>query len=83
MALVKFFRGTRENYNSNLNKNTAEVKNGIYFIIDEHCIMMNGIQYRGVDNEMFDGFIKDVDVEGNVLSFKKDVKGTWTDVSIK
>lgn len=83
MALVKFFRGTRENYNSNLNKNTAEVKNGIYFITDEHCIMMNGIQYGGVDNEMFDGFIKDVDVEGNVLSFKKDVKGTWTDVSIK
>ena len=83
MALVKFFRGTRENYNSNLNKNTAEVNNGIYFITDEHCIMMNGIQYGGVDNEMFDGFIKDVDVEGNVLSFKKDVKGTWTDVSIK
>ena len=83
MAQIKFFRGTRENYNSNLHKNTAEVNNGIYFITDEHCIMMNGIQYGGVDNEMFDGFIKDVDVEGNVLSFKKDVKGTWTDVSIK
>lgn len=83
MALVKFFRGTRENYKSNVNKNAEEVKNGIYFITDEHCIMMNGTQYGGVDNEMFDGFIKDVDVEGNVLSFKKDVEGTWTDVSIK
>ena len=83
MALVKFFRGTRENYNSNLAKNAAEVKNGIYFIIDEHCIMMDGKQYGGVDNEMFKGFIKDVDVEGNVLSFKKDVDGKWTDVSIK
>ena len=83
MALVKFFRGTRENYNSNLTKNAAEVKNGIYFIIDEHCIMMDGKQYGGVDNEMFKGFIKDVDVEGNVLKFKKDVNGTWTDVSIK
>ena len=83
MALVKFFRGTRENYNSNLTKNAAEVKNGIYFIIDEHCIMMDGKQYGGVDNEMFKGFIKDVDVEGNVLSFKKDVDGKWTDVSIK
>ena len=83
MAQIKFFRGTRENYNSNLAKNAAEVKNGIYFITDEHCIMMDGKQYGGVDNEMFKGFIKDVDVEGNVLSFKKDVEGTWTDVSIK
>ena len=83
MALVKFFRGTKENYNSNLAKNAAEVKNGIYFITDEHCIMMDGKQYGGVDDTMFKGFIKDVDVEGNVLSFKKDVDGTWTDVSIK
>ena len=83
MAQIKFFRGTRANYDSNLAKNAAEVKNGIYFITDEHCIMMDGHQYGGVDNEMFKGFIKDVDVEGNVLSFKKDVEGTWTDVSIK
>lgn len=83
MAQIKFFRGTKANYDSNLAKNAAEVKNGIYFITDEHCIMMDGKQYGGVDNEMFKGFIKDVDVEGNVLSFKKDVEGTWTDVSIK
>ena len=83
MAQIKFFRGTRANYDSNLGKNAAEVKNGIYFITDEHCIMMDGHQYGGVDNTMFKGFIKDVDVEGNVLSFKKDVNGTWTDVSIK
>ena len=83
MALVKFFRGTKENYNSNLAKNAAEVKNGIYFITDEHCIMMDGKQYGGVDDTVFKGFIKDVDVEGNVLSFKKDVDGKWTDVSIK
>lgn len=83
MAQIKFFRGTKANYTSNLEKNAAEVKNSIYFITDEHCIMMNGVQYGGVDNEMFKGFIKDVDVEGNVLSFKKDVNGTWTDVSIK
>lgn len=83
MAQIKFFRGTKANYTSNLEKNAAEVKNSIYFITDEHCIMMNGVQYGGVDNTMFTGFIKDVDVEGNVLSFKKDVNGTWTDVSIK
>ena len=83
MALVKFFRGTKENYNSNLAKNADEVKNSIYFITDKHCIMMNETQYGGVDDTMFKGFIKDVDVEGNVLSFKKDVDGKWTDVSIK
>ena len=84
MAQVKFIRGTREQYNA-LIGNTAkvnDVKNSVYFVTDEHCIMMDGKQYGGVDNEMFKGFIKDVDVEGNVLSFKKDVEGTWTDVSI-
>ena len=83
MALVKFFRGTKANYDSNFAKNADEVKNSIYFITDKHCIMMNATQYGGVDDTMFKGFIKDVDVEGNVLSFKKDVNGTWTDVSIK
>lgn len=82
MALVKFFRGTNANYNTDLQKYADEVKNGIYFITDKHCIMMGGVQYGGVDDTMFKGFIKDVDVEGNVLSFKKDVNGTWTDVSI-
>ena len=84
MALVKFFRGTKANYNTDSQgAKKAEVLNGIYFITDEHCIMMNGTQYGGVDNAMFNGFIKDVDVEGNLLKFKKDVNGTWTDVSIK
>lgn len=85
MAQVKFIRGTREQYNA-LIGNAAkvnDVKNSVYFVTDEHCIMMNGTQYGGVDNDMFNGFIKDVDVEGNLLKFKKDVKGTWTDVSIK
>ena len=83
MAQIKFFRGTKANYDSNFAKNADEVKNSIYFITDKHCIMMNETQYGGVDDTMFKGFIKDVDVEGNVLSFKKDVDGTWTDVSIK
>ena len=84
MAQIKFFRGTRANYNTDSQgTRKTEVLEGIYFITDEHCIMMGGKQYGGVDNEMFKGFIKDVDVEGNVLSFKKDVNGTWTNVSIK
>ena len=77
MAQVKFYRGLKANYNS------ANYADGIYFATDEHCILMNDTQYGGVDNTMFKGFIKDVDVEGNILSFKKDVDGAWTDVSIK
>ncbi len=85
MAQIKFIRGTKAQYDA-LIKNTDkanDVKNSVFFVTDEHCIMMDGKQYGGVDNEMFKGFIKDVDVEGNVLSFKRDVDGTWTDVSIK
>ena len=85
MAQIKFIRGTKVQYDA-LIKNTAkvdDVKNSVYFVTDEHCIMMNGTQYGGVDNAMFKGFIKDVDVEGNLLKFKKDVNGTWEDVTIK
>lgn len=85
MAQIKFIRGTKAQYDA-LIKNTAkanDVKNSVFFVTDEHCIMMNETQYGGVDNAMFNGFIKDVDVEGNLLKFKKDVNGTWTDVSIK
>lgn len=84
MAQIKFIRGTREQYKA-LIANTSkanDVKNSVFFVTDEHCIMMNETQYGGVDNAMFNGFIKDVDVEGNLLKFKKDVDGTWKDVSI-
>lgn len=83
MAQVKFIRGTKAQYDAAFGKNEQDVRNSVFFVTDEHCIMMNGTQYGGADDAMFKGFIKDVDVEGNVLSFKKDVEGTWTDVSIK
>ena len=83
MAQIKFIRGTKAEYNAAFGKNEQDIKNSVFFVTDEHCIMMNGTQYGGVDNTMFKGFIKDVDVEGNLLKFKKDVNGTWTDVSIK
>lgn len=83
MAQIKFIRGTKAQYNAAFGKNEQDVKNSVFFVTDEHCIMMDGKQYGGVDNAMFKGFIKDVDVEGNLLNFKKDVDGTWKDVSIK
>ena len=84
MAQIKFIRGNREQYNALIGNSAKvnDVKNSVYFVTDEHCIMMNGTQYGGVDNAMFNGFIKDVDVEGNLLKFKKDVNGTWEDVTI-
>lgn len=82
MAQVKFIRGTKAQYNAAFSKNKEEVKNSVFFVTDEHCIMMNETQYGGADNAVFNGFIKDVDVEGNLLKFKKDVDGTWKDVTI-
>lgn len=82
MAQIKFIRGTKAQYDAAFKKNKEDVKNSVFFVTDEHCIMMNETQYGGVDNAMFNGFIKDVDVEGNLLKFKKDVDGTWKDVTI-
>ena len=84
MAQIKFIRGTKAQYNTLIGNTSKvdDVKNSVFFVTDEHCIMMNGTQYGGVDNAMFNGFIKDVDVEGNLLKFKKDVDGTWKDVTI-
>lgn len=82
MAQIKFIRGTRDQYNAAFGNKEQEVRDSVFFVTNEHCIMMNGTQYGGVDNAMFNGFIKDVDVEGNLLKFKKDVNGTWEDVTI-
>lgn len=77
MALVKFYRGKTANY-----KNDT-MAGGIYFDIEKHCIYMDGTQYGGADAAVFGGFIKDVDVEGQVLKFKRYVNGEWEDVEIK
>lgn len=76
MAQVKFYRGEYGKYNP------ATHKDGIFFAGDKHLIIMNGVEYGGVNMSQFEGFIKDVDVEGNLLKFKKDVDGAWKDVTI-
>lgn len=52
MAQIKFIRGTREQYNSAFGRKEQDVRNSVFFVTDEHCIMMNGTQYGGVDNKM-------------------------------
>ena len=77
MALVKFYRGTLDKYSK------ATMNDGIYFATDKQLIIMNGTQFGGVNMSQFEGFIKDVDVEGSMLSFSKDVNGKWEKVSIE
>ena len=77
MALVKFYRGGYNSYNQTTHAD------GVYFASDKQLIIMNGVEYGGVNMSQFEGFIKDVDVDGQTLSFKKDVDGAWENVSIK
>ena len=77
MALVKFYRGDYAKYSK------TTMNDGVYFAQDKQLIIMNGTEYGGVNMSAFEGFIKDVDVEGQLLTFKRDVNGAWEDVSIK
>lgn len=84
MAQIKFIRGTREQYNNLLKGSKAtEVKNSVYFVTDDQVIMMNEQQYGGATGTLFDGFVKNLDVEGQTLTFHKDVKGVDTKISIE
>lgn len=84
MAQIKFIRGTREQYNNLLKGSKAtEVKNSVYFVTDDQVIMMNEQQYGGATGTLFDGFVKNLDVEGQTLTFHKDVKGVDKEISIE
>ena len=84
MAQVKFIRGTRERYNQLIaGAKSEEVKNSVYFVTDDQVIMMNEKQYGGATGTLFDGFVKNLDVEGQTLKFNKSVEGKDTLVTIK
>lgn len=85
MAQIKFIRGTRDQYNA-LISNTAkkqDVINSVFFVTNEQVIMMGEKQYGGATGHLFDGFIKNLDVEGQTLTFNKSVEGKDTLVTIK
>ncbi len=85
MAQIKFIRGTREQYNA-LIANTdkkQDVINSVFFVTNEQVIMMGEKQYGGATGHLFDGFIKNLDVEGQTLTFNKSVEGKDTLVTIK
>lgn len=84
MAQIKFIRGTRERYNQLIaGAKAEEVKNSVYFVTDDQVIMMGSQQYGGATGKLFDGFIKNLDVEGQTLKFNKSVEGKDTLVTIK
>ena len=84
MAQIKFIRGTRERYNQLIaGAKAEEVKNSVYFVTDDQVIMMNEQQYGGATGTLFDGFVKNLDVEGQTLTFNKSVEGKDTLVTIK
>lgn len=88
-GLVKFFRGTKANYDTlfkDSNKK-ASVMDGIYFVTDRGTIYMNNIEYGGFNKGLFDGVIKSIDSVSNssgqiTIKFTKYVDGKETQSSL-
>ncbi len=85
MAQIKFIRGTRDQYNALIGNTDKkqDVINSVFFVTNEQVIMMGEKQYGGATGHLFDGFIKNLDVEGQTLTFNKSVDGKDTLVTIK
>lgn len=85
MAQIKFIRGTRDQYNALIGNTDKkqDVVNSVFFVTNEQVIMMGEKQYGGATGHLFDGFIKNLDVEGQTLTFNKSVEGKDTLVTIK
>lgn len=85
MAQIKFIRGTRDQYNALIGNTDKkqDVINSVFFVTNEQVIMMGEKQYGGATGHLFDGFIKNLDVEGQTLTFNKSVEGEDKLVTIK
>ncbi len=85
MAQIKFIRGTRDQYNALIGNTDKkqDVINSVFFVTNEQVIMMGEKQYGGATGHLFDGFIKNLDVEGQTLKFNKSFEGQDTLVTIK
>lgn len=88
-ALVKFFRGTKANYDTLIKDESkkASVLDGIYFVTDNKTIYMNGIEYGGFNTSLFNGVIKSIDKVTNnngqiTVTFTKYVNGKETSSSL-
>lgn len=88
-GLVKFFRGTKANYDTLINDESkkASVLDGIYFVTDRSTIYMNGVEYGGFNTSLFNGVIKSIDKVTNnngqiTVTFTKYVNGKETSSSL-
>lgn len=88
-GLVKFFRGTKANYDTLIKDESkkASVLDGIYFVTDRSTIYMNGVEYGGFNTSLFNGVIKSIDSVTNnngqiTVTFTKYVNGKDTQSSL-
>lgn len=74
--IVRFLRGNYAKYDS------ETMADGIYFAQDKQILILNGVEYGGFDEVTFNGIIKDVSVNGKILTYKRYISGKWSDITI-
>ncbi len=77
MALVKFYKGKYESYKA------SEMTDGVYFAEDKHVIRLNGVDYGGLDADVFQGIVGNLDLKDSKLTYQiYTTSGTWEDKTI-
>lgn len=72
MALVKFYKGKYESYNA------SEMTDGVYFATDKKVIRLNGADYGGLDADLFNGIVGNLDLTDSKLKYEiYTTGGTW------
>lgn len=72
MALVKFYKGKYDSYNA------SEMTDGVYFATDKKVIRLNGIDYGGLNADLFKGIVGNLDLTDSKLTYEiYTTGGTW------
>lgn len=72
MALVKFYKGKYDSYNA------SEMTDGVYFASDKKVIRLNGVDYGGLDADLFKGIVGNLDLTDSKLTYEiYTTGGTW------
>lgn len=72
MALVKFYKGKYNSYNA------SEMTDGVYFATDKKVIRLNGVDYGGLNADLFKGIVGNLDLTVSKLTYEiYTTGGTW------
>lgn len=72
MALVKFYKGKYNSYNA------SEMTDGVYFATDKKVIRLNGVDYGGLNADLFKGIVGNLDLTDSKLTYEiYTTGGTW------